>query len=443
MLRYSLELAIRGLLRFPKTTALAVLTIAIGLAASMTTLALLHMLSADPLPGRSQHLYLAWADTIQAKPWNYVPADRPVNPGYKRLREPDVQALMDAHKATMQAAVAVLDAGIEGDGGRHSDDEAMVGTTADFIPMFGVALIDGRNWSAQEDASRAPVAVIDSTLAQTLFGTSHAVGKVVEIKHHAFRVIGVSQPFTPQPHFYGLDAWSFSGDSRESVFAPYTALLDAGIVPNRNDGCDAVTAEDRKYTNSDPAHCAWLGYWVQLDNAGAVSAYRSYLDHYAQQQTTLAGFGKKPVADLWSVSEWLTFQSVIPDNVRLNVWLSVSFLLLCMVNVAGLLAAKFMRRGGEVGIRRALGATRSTVMLQHLIEACLICVLGGVLAWPLTLLGLALLRMQDEGFTDLAHLDVAMFAGLFGMALLVGALVGLLPSWRVSMVQPGLQIKTV
>jgi putative ABC transport system permease protein len=72
----------------------------------------------------------------------------------------------------------------------------------------------------------------------------------------------------------------------------------------------------------------------------------------------------------------------------------------------------------------------------------MVCLLGGFLAWPLTLLGLSLLRMQDQGFTDLARLDVAMFAGLFALALAVGVLVGLLPSWRVSLVQPGLQVKS-
>ena len=71
MIRYSLELALHGLRRSPKSTVLAIVTVALGLAASMTTLALLHMLSADPLPGRSQHLYLAWVDTVQAKPDSY------------------------------------------------------------------------------------------------------------------------------------------------------------------------------------------------------------------------------------------------------------------------------------------------------------------------------------------------------------------------------------
>jgi putative ABC transport system permease protein len=50
--------------------------------------------------------------------------------------------------------------------------------------------------------------------------------------------------------------------------------------------------------------------------------------------------------------------------------------------------------------------------------------------------------MQDQGFTDLAHLDATMFGALFALALLVGLLVGWLPAWRVSLVQPGLQIKS-
>jgi putative ABC transport system permease protein len=58
------------------------------------------------------------------------------------------------------------------------------------------------------------------------------------------------------------------------------------------------------------------------------------------------------------------------------------------------------------------------------------------------LLGLALLRMQEQGFTDLARLDVSMFGALFVLATLVGVLVGFLPAWRVSMVQPGLQVKS-
>ncbi|MFC3652028.1 ABC transporter permease [Dyella humi] len=441
MFAYSVELALHGLRRFPKTTALAVMTVAIGMAASVTTLALLHMLSADPLPGLSRHLYIAWVDTVQAKPQNYTSLDGATTYDFKRLKMPDTEVLMAAHKAVEQTVAADIWKRVDGDAGRHFD-EAVLATTGDFIPMFGVALRDGRTWTAQEDQAHAPVAVIDTELAQKLFGTAGAVGRVVRINNHAFRVIGVSQPYAPQPHFYGLNEWSFSGSSRESVFVPYRAALDAGIAPTGTDGCDDATDKNMTMLHVDPVHCAWLEYWVQLDTPQEVAAYRSYLDRYAQQQASLSSYGKKPQSQLLSVREWLMLQNVIPDNVRLNAWLAGSFLMLCMMNVAGLLAAKFMRRGTEVGIRRALGASRRSVMLQHLVEAGLICLLGGVLAWPLTLLGLALLRMQDQGFTDLARLDVTMFASLFALALLVGLLVGLLPSWRVSRIQPGLQIKS-
>ena len=58
-MRYSLELALRGLRRSPWSTSLAITTVALGLAACMTTLTLLHMLTADPLPGRSPHQVMA------------------------------------------------------------------------------------------------------------------------------------------------------------------------------------------------------------------------------------------------------------------------------------------------------------------------------------------------------------------------------------------------
>jgi len=443
MFRYNLELALHGLRRFPKSTLLAVLTVALGLSASMTTLALLHMLSADPLPGRSGHLYLAWVDTVQAKPTAYASLNGVTVANYKRIKMPDAQALLAAHRAVRQAALAGLDANVtNGDGEHRQQDQSLLATTSNFMPMFDVALRYGRSWTAAEDTARAPVAVIDADLAQKLFGTGNAVGRSIRIKDAVFRVIGISAAYAPQPHFYGLDRWAFSGSEGENVFVPYTAALDAGLSPTGSDGCDDTAGKKESMFDVDPAHCAWLGYWVQLDTPQEVVDYRTYLTHYVEQQKALAGYAKPAKAQLFSITEWLTRQNVIPDNVRLNVWLAGSFLLLCMVNVAGLLAAKFLRRSGEIGIRRALGAPRRAVFMQHVLEAGAVSVLGGLLALPLTLLGLWILRLQDQGFTDLARLDPLMFGGLFVLALAVGVLVGLLPAWRASTVEPGLQVKS-
>ena len=115
---------------------------------------------------------------------------------------------------------------------------------------------------------------------------------------------------------------------------------------------------------------------------------------------------------------------------------------MCMLNVVGLLTAKFLRGGVEVGIRRALGASRRSIFLQHVLEACAICLSGGLLALPLTWGGLWILRQQAQDYVSLARLDLSMFVMLFVLALLVGVMVGVLPAWRASGVEPGLQVKS-
>jgi putative ABC transport system permease protein len=443
-MRYNLTLAWHGLARFPRSTVLAVLTVALGLAATMTTLALLHQLTADPLPGRSSHLYLAWADTVRAKPQQNASLNDITVKNYHRIKLDDATEWLHQHRATWQAAVASVYTDMSANEGEHprTKHDYLLAATAEFMPLFGVPLRSGRSWTAAEDEAHAPVAVIDATLAQELFGTTDALGRQLKIGKGVFRVIGVSAPFAPQPHFYDLSALTFSGSQHDLAFVPLNALLDAGVDLAGNDGCDEDAPKKQTMFGTDPAHCAALSYWVELPTKAQVDAFGDYLRHYAANQKTLAGFGKPARAELTGVGAWLSKQDVVPDNVRLNAWLAGSFLLLCMANVAGLLAARFLRRGAEIGIRRALGASRTAIFQQHVFEASMICLIGGALAWPLTLFGLWTLRLQDNGFTDLARLDPLMFGALFALALAVGVLTGWVPAWRASRVEPGLQVKS-
>jgi len=444
MLWYCTRLAILGLWHSPKSTFLAVVTVALGLSASMTTLTLLYVLSADPLPGISQNLYMAWVDTMPSNPSNrddYALNGIANSANNQEIKMSDARVLLAEHGALRQAAMADMNVDVSaGSGERKKKDQTILAASSDFIPMFGVRILYGRGWSAAEEVARTPVVVIDSKLAQQLFGTINAVDRNIRIGTKAFRVIGVSAPYEPQPHFYGLASWAFSADSRESLYVPYTAALDANISPVDTGRCDD-TDVDKSTTRVDLNHCTWLSYWVQLDTPAQVAGYRLYLARYVEDQKIQNRFTRPAKFQLLGLSDWLTNQNVVPDNVRLNVWLAMSFLLLCMVNVAGLLAAKLFQRNSEIGIRRALGASRNWIFIQHLVEASAVCALGGVLALPLTFLGLWILRQQDQRFTDLARLDPTMFGGLFLLALVVGALVGLLPAWQASAVEPGLQVK--
>lgn len=449
MFSYSLEQALYGLTRFPKSTVLVVLTVALGLAACMTTLTLLHVLSADPLPGRSQHLYRAFVNTVKADP---QPLGDSAITGVSRVQntrlEPaTAKALLAAHKAVRQAAMADIAVNVtSGNGQQTMGDQEVLATNAAFFVMFGVRFVQGHAWSATADAEGQPLAVIDTFTAEKLFGTTAAVGKSLHLGHTVFRITGVIEPFAPQPHFFGLNSWNYgSGDNPgEGVFIPWTAAMAAHIVAagaNYPALCDADSRKSKEYSSWNTHRCAWLDYWVELDTPQQVVAFKAYLTHYAQQQKTLAGYKKPAVMQLDSVFQWLKKKHVVPDSVRLNVWLAIAFLVLCMANVAGLLTARFLRRSSEIGVRRALGAPRRAVFVRCVAESTLACIAGGIVGLPLTLAGLWLVRQQSPDFSALAQLDTSMFIALFVLAVVVGALVGLIPAWRTSRVEPGLAVK--
>jgi putative ABC transport system permease protein len=139
----------------------------------------------------------------------------------------------------------------------------------------------------------------------------------------------------------------------------------------------------------------------------------------------------------------LDYEQVIPKNVRLQTWLALAFLAICLFNTVGLLLAKFLRRAGEIGVRRALGASRRSVFAQCLTEAGLIGFIGGAAGWLLTLVGLWLVRRQQTPYSDLVNMDVSMFVVTFLLAIAVSLLAGALPALRASRIAPALQLKTL
>ena len=145
---------------------------------------------------------------------------------------------------------------------------------------------------------------------------------------------------------------------------------------------------------------------------------------------------------LYDVMGWLDNQNVVPSDVRMQVWLAFGFLLVCLINTVGLLLAKFLRRSSEIGVRRALGASRGSIFAQCLVEAGTVGLAGGVLGLGLALLGLWAVRQQPASYAELARLDPAMLLTTFALAIVASLLAGLLPAWRACQVTPAIQLKS-
>lgn len=433
MLGHELELALRSFRRNKVLTLLMVLAIALGIGAAMTTLTVYSILAADPLPGRSQNLYIVHLDPQEMV--DYVPGEEPQD----QLTRFDAEALLREKRADRQAMMTGGWVAIEPEKANAQPFRSETRyTSADFFAMFGTPFVSGGGWSAADDESRARVAVISQALAQQLFGAADAVGRFARIGGADFRIVGVMAPWRPVPHFYDLYYGKYAPG--ENVFLPFSTSRDLKL--ERDGTLNCWGTQTSKDLTSPEASCVWIQYWVQLDNADKVAAYRRYLDDYSAAQKSAGRYQRPPNARLYNVMQYLREQSVVPEDVRLQVWLAFGFLGVCLLNTVGLLLAKCLRRSPEIGVRRALGASRPRIFLQFLVEAGVIGLAGGALGLVVTLLGLWGVRHNGEAFAPVVQLDLAMLGTNFGLALIASLAAGLLPAWRACEVTPALQLKS-
>ena len=432
MIAYYFRLALRSFRRNKVLTALMVIAIALGIGASMTTLTVFHVLSGDPIPQKSDRLFNVQLDP---RPMiGYQPSEEPE----EQLTRFDGETLLREKKAKHQALMTGGGVTVEPDSStlRPFTTDARY-TSTDFFPMFDTPFLYGQGWKSDQDEGRGRVAVISKTLNDKLFNGQNSVGRPLRMDGHTFNVVGVLDTWNPNPHFYDLETGRY-GDS-EDIYVPVSTALDLKFGRNGNMNCWGNANGEETALN---APCVWMQYWVELDSASDAADYRAYLENYSAQQKAAGRFQRPSNVRLRNVMEWLDFKQVVPSDVRLQLWLALGFLAVCLINTVGLLLAKFLRRSGEIGVRRALGASRGQIFLQSLVEAGTVGLAGGILGLGLAMLGLYAVRQQPMDYAQLATLDGSMLLLTFGLTLAASLLAGFLPALRAMQVTPAIQLKS-
>lgn len=437
MFGYYLDFALRSFKRNRVLTALMVLALGLGIGASITTLTVLKLLSGDPLPQKSARVF-----TAEVNPY---PASITVPPGKlgqeigDLMTYTDAMNLMQARRGERQAVMSVTSAKVAPKRvNAHPFFSNGVMTTADFFSMFDAPFEYGSGWSEQDGESRARVAVIGDTLNHKLFDGRNSVGQIVRINDHDYRIVGVLKRWAPQPRFYAVNLGGRSYGKGEEVFMP----LQSALADKMSPGTTNCWSADADPNHLETAPCMFVAFWVELKQASDAAAYRTFLSNYAAQQISLGRFHHSEV-DLPDLMGFLGQQQVVPDDAKLQANLAFGFLLICIVNTVGLLLAKCLRRSREIGVRRALGATRKAVFTQFMVESGMVGIAGGVLGLIFAELGLWAIRHQPAPYAKLAHLDLSMFVATFVIALVASLIAGLLPAWRACVVAPAPQLKSV
>ncbi len=287
----------------------------------------------------------------------------------------------------------------------RNSNVSISGTTPAFEFVRKVEVIEGTFFTIQDESFGARVAVLGGRIAVDLFDDASAIGQTIRINSVPFRVIGVL-------------AQKGGGGGAQSVD-------NQVLVP-------LTTAHTRLFGNVTARRG---GRAVTLINASAVSEDR--IDAAVQQITDLLRdrhriqFGE----DDFSITSQDDIVSVLGQvTTILTTFLAAIAAISLLVGGIGIMNIMFVsvaERTKEIGIRKAIGAKRRTILMQFLAEAASICLLGGLvalaIAWPITLV------MQR-------FLPATMSLYIVGLALLVSAVTGLtagfFPAWRAARMNP-------
>lgn len=397
-----LRFAARMALRRPISTAMAVVSIALGIGANGAVFTLLDATVLRPLPGVEDPDRVLAVCTVREGEGPY-----PGVASYQDYRDYRHQTSAFADLAATSTVYLGLRAG--------DLSERVEGSlvTSAFFSTLGVQPHVGRLFVPDEEVGQPqPVAVLGYDLWRRRFGADPAaVGREVVLNGHSFTVIGVAQP-----GFFGVAL-----DNRAEVWVPIRWQPE--LLPNFGNLLDVR---------------GWRGLRLfgRLQPGASAEAARAEVAVVAERlQQTYPDSNEDYVADVVPLSE-LTLS---PENRQLITMIaallgvvSLLVLLLASVNVANLLLARAVGRRAELFVRQAIGVSRGRLLRQLLTENLFLAVVSGVVAvvvahWSLRFLAILLI---PASFRVELGLNLPALVLTLVLTLVTALLFGLAPALR-------------
>lgn len=390
------RIAVRALATSKLRALLTTLGIIIGIVSVTATLTVINGIEGEF--DRSMALIGDDALFVQQQPWFFSFDD-----WWKYRQRPEIPAELATfiRERSEYAEAAVPVTGVGATLRRGRDEIAGIGveaSNADYVDTGGSDLDQGRFFTDLEVRSGRNVAVIGSDVVEALFPAEDPIGKDIRIDGQRFEVVGT---LVERGNFLGLA----SADTR-------------AVIP--------LTTYRRQFeTDPDIAIKVTVGDISQLDDAqeeltGLVRQFRG-LDPLEDDDFSINR--QEQFRQL--------FQTMRVATYGVGLFLTALSLLVGGIGVMNIMFVSVKERTREIGVRKALGATRRAVLIQFLVEAVVICLLGGVI-------GVALAALIAIGINQVftAQLTLGTVLVAFTLCAAVGLVFGLAPAWQAAKARP-------
>ncbi len=279
---------------------------------------------------------------------------------------------------------------------------ALVGTTLPYFPIRRYVIASGAAWTESDEFLKTKVCVIGQTVATNLFGTEDPVGRTIRIGAFPYAVLGVMAP----------RGTSMFGDDQDD-----RVMMPAGSFRAR-------------VMHTPPGRVDQL--LVSATSDQTVGRAKTQIESIIRQRHRL-----DPGRDDFTVSSQAEFRQTTDAIMGTLEWLLVSVaavsLLVGGIGVMNIMLVSVAERTREIGIRMSIGARERDILVQFLVEAIVLTMIGGVL-------GIVVGSAVTIGIGRLLSSSMIPSAQALGVAvstsLAIGTIFGFLPAWRAAKLDP-------
>ncbi len=283
-------------------------------------------------------------------------------------------------------------------GNNAMENSFITGTTNQYMNAAGSTLADGRFFTLEESNGGRPVCVLGASVAENLFPRGDPIGNMIRVAGFPYTVIGV---FEKQGGMFG----QFTTDTR--VFVPLFSFQNH--FGGRRDVTIQVRVADLKQMEDAKMELEGI-----MRKARGLTPGKPNDFNINQQEILTQTFGPISLV-IASIGLFITGLSLFVGG----------------IGIMNIMFVSVTERTKEIGIRKAIGAKRRNILMQFLVEAAALCLIGGfiglAIAFPLSLI-------VDQFLPTAMPLSVVFIA--ISISLVVGLISGFLPAYRAAKMDP-------